>query len=514
MTTYIIRRILLMFPTLLGMMAVVFFIMKASPGDPAQLLLSTQGEMEPGRAIQERNYIRKRYGLDKPVLVQFGRWLNMVSPVGFRMSAELTFDDEQIAGAQAMYAAADHVLVHMSLRQAMDITRLIAAYRGDDLTETANRIIAATKDPNLVMDLLIDIDTLDEDALDAPAAAPGGALEPGPDGEPPTIERRIEAMRRELLLLADEDFSGASEQFVASIKWLMNEHPASAVKVAAQRLREDAGGLNRVVFSRPAIKAPDLGESMTKKRPVSELLGEALPITLLLNLLSLPLVYVSAIGIGVYAAQFRGKSFDVTSGVILLGLWSIPVIWAGVMLQGFFASEQYLNWFPHSGLHDVGADEMPFFPNGNGESDQRGWLLDSLWHLVLPVVCLSYGGLAFVSKLTRGAVLENIMADYVRTARAKGLRGRDVLWRHAFRNSLLPLITVAAFIIPGLLGGSIVVEYIFGIEGMGKLAIQSIEFKDQEVVMAITLISGMLTLGAYLMADILYAVIDPRVAYE
>ena len=146
--------------------------------------------------------------------------------------------------------------------------------------------------------------------------------------------------------------------------------------------------------------------------------------------------------------------------------------------------------------------------------NERGWLIDMQWHLVLPVVCLAYGSFAFMSKLARGSVLENITADYVRTARAKGLQPKDVLWRHAFRNSLLPLITVAAFIIPGMLGGSIVVEYIFGINGMGKLTISSIEFKDQEVVMAVTLISGVLTLIAYLIADLLYAVADPRVTYE
>ncbi|MDH3585294.1 MAG: ABC transporter permease, partial [Phycisphaerae bacterium] len=113
-----------------------------------------------------------------------------------------------------------------------------------------------------------------------------------------------------------------------------------------------------------------------------------------------------------------------------------------------------------------------------------------------------------------GAVLENLRADFVRTARAKGVAESDVLWHHVFRNSLLPLITVAAYILPGMLAGSLIVEVIFTLPGMGKLMIESIEFKDQEVVMSVTLISGILTLLSYLVADMLYAVADPRVSYD
>src|SRR5690606_36876695 len=135
-------------------------------------------------------------------------------------------------------------------------------------------------------------------------------------------------------------------------------------------------------------------------------------------------------------------------------LWSIPTIWAGTMLQGMLANEQYVRWFPTTGLHALNADAMPFFPRWTDAGFDRGYLLDALWHLVLPVICLAYTSLAFTSKLSRGAVLEVLSSDYIRTARAKGLPASDVLWRHAFRNSLLPLITVAAFIIPGLIGGS------------------------------------------------------------
>jgi peptide/nickel transport system permease protein len=144
----------------------------------------------------------------------------------------------------------------------------------------------------------------------------------------------------------------------------------------------------------------------------------------------------------------------------------------------------------------------------------RGFLFDRIWHLVLPVVCLSYGGFAGLAKLTRTAVLENLLSDYARTARAKGLAESAVLWRHVFRNSLLPLITVAASLLPSLLAGSVIVESIFSIEGMGKLAVEAVQTRDRELVLSITLIGGLLTLLGYLLADFLYALADPRVSYE
>jgi ABC-type dipeptide/oligopeptide/nickel transport system permease component len=144
----------------------------------------------------------------------------------------------------------------------------------------------------------------------------------------------------------------------------------------------------------------------------------------------------------------------------------------------------------------------------------RGFLVDRIWHLILPVVCLTYGGFAFLTKLTRTAVLENLLSDYARTARAKGVAERDVLWRHVFSNSLLPLITVSAALLPSLLGGSVIVESIFSIDGMGKLGVEAVKAKDRELVLSLTLVSGLLTLVGYLIADIFYAIVDPRVSYD
>ena len=393
------------------------------------------------------------------------------------------------------------------------------------------------------------------------------------------------------------------------LRWLNNLSPAGFTFDAENRLSG---------FS--FFKGSDLGTSFRFGRPVLDLIAERVPITLLLNLLSLPLIYAAAIGIGVRAARERGGTFDVASGGIMLALWSMPTMLAGILLIGFFTSEQYWHWFPTAGLNRREALDMPFLPHWQhreaglallggmaagglllagagrwlprhactaamaalgaglgftmasalpGEGSvlvpvllmlagggalgafagyagkalrssgfallgillgillgawvSRGWgggdwtigfLADRLWHLVLPVVCLSYGGLAFLAKLVRTSMLENLLSDFARTARAKGVSERDVLWRHVFRNGLLPLITVSAGVLPALLGGSVIVETIFSIDGMGKLAVEAVKGRDRELVLSLTLISGFLTLVGYLVADLCYALADPRVSYE
>jgi len=449
-----------MIPTLLGITLVVFIVMAASPGGLSlQNLVDTQGlEPEAKKAIED--YYTKLYGLDQPAPVQYLRWLNKISPIGF------VFDEN--------------------------------------------------------------------------------------------------------------------------------------------------GEIDNFSFT----KGPDLGRSFIYGRPVTELLKERVPITLLLNIITIPIIYLIAITIGVRAATRRGEIFDVGSGFIMLALWSVPTMLAGVLLMGYFSNDQYWHFFPTSGLSYREAHDMPFMPHWSNPFEPvkllfgiltgaslliwlsakapkkirasvlallglilggwvassmagepgwflisiisliigaifyalgdmeyasfrtltmgmigmfvgalvagltlegdfvRGFLLDRIWHLVLPIICLTYGGFAFLTKLARTSVLENLLSDYARTARAKGVTEDNVLWHHVFRNSLLPLITVSASLLPGLLGGSVIVESIFSIDGMGKLGVEAVKLKDREMVLSLTLISGLLTLVGYLIADIFYAIADPRISYD
>jgi len=410
MLTYLLRRILLMIPTLLGITIVVFSVMALSPGGISAQSLVDGVDMKPQEEQALLEYYNQRYGLDQPAPIQYLRWLNNVSPIGF------TFDAQ--------------------------------------------------------------------------------------------------------------------------------------------------GSLSGFSFT----KGMDLGDSFHYGRPVAEILAERIPITLLLNVITIPLIYVIAIAVGVRAATDRGGRFDVGSSVFMLALWSAPVMLVGVLLLGFFANVQYWQWFPTAGISSREAQDMTFLPHWGslwdvfkvfvgmivgmaaaiatcrvfrlgfwwqsslviagamagisigmhfaGDGFVRGFLLDRLWHLVLPIIALSYGGFAALAKLTRTSILENLHSDYARTARAKGLTEDEVLWTHVFRNSLLPLITVTAGLLPSLLAGSLIVENIFSINGMGQLAVEAVKSRDREMVLSITWISGFLTLIGYLIADFLYTLVDPRVTYD
>lgn len=459
MLTYLLRRLLLMIPTLFGITLVVFTIMAMSPGGLTGAMLVGGTDMKPEQKQAKIDYYNKRYGLDDPAPLQYLRWLNNVSPIGF------VYDDNR-----------------------------------------------------------------------------------------------------------------ENKQFSFT-------------------------------------KGSDLGESVFFGRSVKALIKERLPITLLLNVITIPLIYLVAIVIGMNAARDRGGRFDVSSNVIMLALWSLPSMLVGVLLIGFFASVQHWQWFPTGGLSSSEAYQMPFLPHwsslvdilkllvigliaifaavflarlperniralsaaviglaagawmsmmhpefilanwliwpallagplyfiGRSESAllrvsifsiialgfawlvamqwlsgdfARGFLLDRLWHLILPTIVLSYAGFASLAKIMRTSILENLNADYARTARAKGVAEEDVLWQHVFRNSLLPLITILAGLLPGLLAGSVIVEQIFSIDGMGKLVIEAVQARDRELVLSITLISGLLTLVGYLISDLLYTLVDPRVQYD
>ncbi len=261
------------------------------------------------------------------------------------------------------------------------------------------------------------------------------------------------------------------------------------------------------------FKVPDLGESWQVHRPISDLLRESLPITLLLEFTSLPIIYLISIVTGIQAAKARGKAVDVGLGTFLIGLYSMPEIWIGVLMIGFLTNKEYFHWFPSNGLHDITSDAMSFMPSFGPDGFQRGWLLDTAWHLVLPLICLSYGSFAYLSRLTRGSLLETLGLDFVRTARAKGLSEKVVIYAHAFRNSLLPLITVTASFLPGILAGAVIIETIFGLPGMGQLFASAAINTDRELLLALTLIFAMLLMISFLLADIAYAIADPRVSY-
>ncbi len=239
----------------------------------------------------------------------------------------------------------------------------------------------------------------------------------------------------------------------------------------------------------------DFGESFVDRRPVLDRIDEALPYTLLLNGLALLLTLAIAVPLGVVTGGRPDGPLDRVSGPLLFALYSLPAFWAALLLQTLFSVR--LQWLP---LYGVASDS----PDGSG-------LADRVAHLVLPVVCLTYGSLAFYARLIRASVAETRNADYVLAARARGLSRREALWKHAFRNALLPLVTLLGLVLPGLLSGSVIIEKIFAWPGLGRLYFDSILSRDYPVVLALSLLGAVATLVLTLAADIAGAAVDPRV---
>ena len=251
----------------------------------------------------------------------------------------------------------------------------------------------------------------------------------------------------------------------------------------------------------------DLGRSFVDGQPVRDKIAAALPVTLTLNLMSILIFYLVSIPVGVLAAARRNGWFDHVSSLVLFVLYSMPSFWVATMLillvgsDSGFTAKYFGFTLPFVGLHSAGAEDLPYLD----------YLADHYRHLILPLIAITYSSFAFMSRLVRSGMLEVLRQDFVRTARAKGLPEWKVVGVHAFRNSLIPVVTVFGNILPVLIGGSVIIEYIFTIPGMGQLAFQSILARDYPVIMAITTLSAVLTLLGILLADVMYAVVDPRI---
>ncbi|MEW5790967.1 MAG: ABC transporter permease [Pseudomonadota bacterium] len=232
---------------------------------------------------------------------------------------------------------------------------------------------------------------------------------------------------------------------------------------------------------------------------VIDKIAQHLPVTLLINALAMLLILAAAIPVGVASAVRAHSSFDrITTVLVFIG-FAIPSFWLALILMIWLGVEHA--WLPITGLASLDHDQLPFW--------ERLW--DSARHLVLPVFISAIGGIAGFSRYIRSNTLEVLRQDYITTARAKGLREQQVIYTHALRNALLPTITILGLSIPGLIGGSVIVESLFSIPGMGKLFYDAVLMRDFPVVMGILVIGAVLTLLGNLLADLAYAWADPRV---
>ncbi|MDA8163189.1 MAG: ABC transporter permease [Desulfobacteraceae bacterium] len=245
----------------------------------------------------------------------------------------------------------------------------------------------------------------------------------------------------------------------------------------------------------------DLGRSFAPDRaPVWNKIKERLPVTILINSLSLGLILLIAVPLGVASAVRQGGLFDKAVTILIFVFYAAPSFWVAIVLMLYLGVD--LGWLPVSGLHSL---------MGYNALSPMQKVLDWTRHLLLPVAVSAMGGLAGLSRYVRSSMLEVLRQDYIMTARAKGLSEHAVIYRHALRNALLPLITILGLSVPGLIGGSVIFESIFAIPGIGQLMWSSVMSRDYPVLMGNLVIVSILTLLGNLLADIGYGLADPRI---
>lgn len=457
MTNYIIKRLFLIFPTLFGISLITFIIIKMAPGDPTAFKMGSQqmglaADQTMAQHIIEQT--REIYGLDKPVLLNLHIFTYEKDWEKLRRALEA---DPQLKGRE-------YQKLLEPLKQAGEVAV-----------------------PFLVEKVLND---------STPLPLRKAAL------EVLTLKQHL-AVRPEMDLKVQLDYVR---------RWWFGGRDSTEVTPSAREQYQFTfmAKLKRVFtdaqYPRWLVRmmSLDFGRSIKDDRPVWDHIKERVPVTLIFTLTSFFLAYLIAIPLGIYSATHPYTLGDKITTVILFILYSLPNFWVATMAIVFFGGGDFLDWFPVSGLHSLGYEKLSIWARFG----------DLLHHIALPLIVWTYGSFSALSRYMRGAMLEVIRQDYIRTARAKGLSERVVTYKHALRNSLIPIITMLANLLPLAISGSIIIESIFSIPGMGQLAFQAVLYRDYPIIMAVSTLSAVLTLFGILLSDILYALVDPRISFE
>jgi len=483
MRTYVLRRILMMIPTFFGISLVIWLVMWASPGRPGtqgrgfgedQDRLDQDPTKESDQGDSQKLFLR-HFGLDRPPFFNDWLWL----------------DKEEVRALVETASARVQEVGATRKREAREQLQDMGYYAVPALIALLQETEGVKQDQVLIWLRKCSVRSVVK-----------------PYGRSLTEEqiRQNKVWLQENLKLKQwtwEIGTPKEERAKVVAKWKAwyeenrgrwQHSTAEAIKIA---LTDTQFG---TYWSH--LITGDLGVSHVHKRPVWTLIGERIKYSLSLNLVAFFLIYFLAVPLGVYTAVKQGTTADRVIAVILFGLYSLPSFFVGTLLQQWLCTGEPWKIFPIGGFDSEDAAQLNTFAH----------LKDVLWHITLPLVCLVYGGLAFLSRFSRTGMLDVIRSDYVRTARAKGLSEWKVITKHVVRNGVLPIVTLLGTALPVLIGGSLFIEFIFNINGMGLLMIESIFQRDYNVVMGVQLIVGALVMIGILLSDLAYAALDPRIS--
>lgn len=553
MFQYIIKRLLLLIVTLFGIAAITFVLTRLTPGDPAAMRVQGSGggvsqAVGGFEDLVEMN--RRNLGLDKPMILNLNfedrvylanralddylkpapfwkkdgeKRLGRVSTIALKPALdryasleeepgeELSLDEKKERLAQILPRLAAVRDVQPESSEPDGAYAFWRAWYEEHQARFEEDRVADLVDEYLDASNAEEADQLRQEVLRAGGFAVPYLIEHLDADDPDVLWRVNAALQAQTgftFVTNQEEFNNLTDITMQRWRsWWRREQTAfidySAFGDAINMIVNTQFGL----WIAQAVHL-DFGDSYVKRRPVMSLIAEALPISLVISLISIFLSYLIAIPLGVFSAIKKHTPTDKVVTVILFVLYSLPSFWVAGILLLTTTGPPFFDWFPARGLNSEGirlGEEGVSFVT---------WLLDRLWHLVLPVLCLTYGSLAFISRQMRSAMLETINQDYIRTAQAKGLPAYSVIFKHALRNSLIPILTISAGLLPELIAGAVIIESIFTIPGMGTLTLEAILNRDYPVVNAILLFSALLTLLGILLADLSYAIADPRIKYS
>lgn len=486
-----------MIPTTLGVALVIFSIYHAAPGDPALVMMGDQTQGEAGADSDTESRIdkfRRKHGLDRSFFVQF---FDYVGPFNLHPDGHPWFTSPRTERETKEVEVRDPV--SGEVRLVAEGTPVAIGHLHETPSEERARLDAA-------VDSLVDDQAGEQSWQSARATLQAsGAKRAQPPLYEALYQRRLAARSelaaigrltdtlRELVGTAPELdpvlANGSDAERHRIRRWFAWYYANGGYRT--QNTGEDKWG---------GLLTLDLGREMQSGASVLKELGLRLRVTVPLSLASVVLSYLLALPLGIFSARRRGTVVDagVTTGLFVL--YSIPTFWAGLMLVLLMGATG-LDLLPVIGLTDKDFDSYSGF----------GQVLDVLAHSILPVLTLTYGSLAYLSRQMRASLLDVIGQDYIRTARAKGLAEDRVIYKHGLRNAMIPVLTLLASILPVLIGGSVIVEKVFDIPGMGKYAFEGLLRRDFYIVMATTLLVGVMTQLGILLSDILYSVVDPRI---
>ncbi len=467
MLRYLLKRILIFIPTLLVISLLAFGLSKVAPGDPVDLLL--RNEAGGNLLNRQRVYTETAHflGLDKPPF--YFSFTSAAYPDSLYRIVEKD-RREMLQNLIAQYGnwAYIEVYYHQIKRLELLLHSVPDTITFQELSTVRNILpdLYLQHKDNQIISILIRLEqSLKNDVKLAVFA-----------------ENAFDALRDSY---ADvKNFASPNQLFIPDFKWYGFDNQ-----------------YHNWFFN---FIQGDFGTAYTDGRPVADKINDALFWTLIINGIAITIAYLLSIPLGIFSAIHKNTFWDRFITVALFVLYSLPVFWIATILQVFFTTGEYnMDFFPSYGLGEVAKSDA-FLTQ----------LLKRTPHLILPIFCITYGSLAFVSRQMRGGMLDVLQQDYIRTAHAKGLNKRRVIWKHAFRNALFPIITLFASVFPAALAGSVVIEVIYNIPGMGKLTIDAIFTRDWPIVYTVLMLSAVLTMIGILIADILYAWLDPRVSFS